>query len=214
MFIPGEYDWNAGVTLALGGLMLLLWYRAGVMVKRSLGCYAVPVTLLAAVFCGLLQSIEISLFYGAMPRCIGGVLVALSLGPWVAVLAVSAVVFAQGVVSGSAALGQLLANAFNLAILMPWIGYWLYQFAAKRLARHWQYRSLVIAVAGAGGSVVAAMAACLETWLLGGLLDTTIGILGQIVMNGLGEGLLAALAIGFVTKKEQDACKRANCPKG
>ena len=69
---------------------------------------------------------------GTTAHAIGGVLLAVLMGPYAASLCVSVALILQAFLFGDGGILSLGANIFNMAILMPFSGYAIYDFFRKR----------------------------------------------------------------------------------
>jgi cobalt/nickel transport system permease protein len=98
---------------------------------------------------------------GTTGHAVGAAIVALLLGPWTAVVAVSVVLVIQALVFGDGGVTALGANCFNMAIVMPFISYWTFRIAKGRGGGK---RRVIAAsfLAGYVGLSVAALCAALE----------------------------------------------------
>ena len=73
---------------------------------------------------------------GTTAHAVGGVLIAVLLGPWAAVVAVSVALLIQALFFGDGGVLAYGANAFNMAFVMPFVGYAVYRVLARRRVAH------------------------------------------------------------------------------
>lgn len=64
-------------------------------------------------------------------HAVGGTLLAILIGPYAASIAVSVALILQAFLFGDGGILALGANIFNMAIVMPFTGYWIYNFLRK-----------------------------------------------------------------------------------
>ncbi len=64
---------------------------------------------------------------GTTGHAVGGTLLAITLGPWAAVIGVSVVLGIQALFFGDGGLIAFGANCFNMAIVLPLVGYFIYK---------------------------------------------------------------------------------------
>ena len=60
---------------------------------------------------------------------------AILVGPWAAVVGISSALLIQAVVFADGGLLAFGANSFNMAVVLPFVGYYLYKVLAKKLSR-------------------------------------------------------------------------------
>src|SRR6476620_628810 len=69
---------------------------------------------------------------GTTAHAVGAVLVAVLLGPWAAVIAVSIALLIQALFFGDGGVLAYGANVFNMAFVMPFVGYGVYRAVVHR----------------------------------------------------------------------------------
>src|ERR1700687_2592067 len=87
----------------------------------------VPLIAVGAVFSFLVMMFNVPVPDGTTAHAVGGVLIACLLGPWAAVIAVSTALLIQALFFGDGGLLAYGANAFNMALVMPMVGYAVYR---------------------------------------------------------------------------------------
>lgn len=112
------------------GVMLPLWWRASVKLKKSLRNRKVPVLALGAAFSFVIMMFNVPIPGGTTGHAVGGVLVAILLGPWAAVVAVTLALTVQALMFGDGGITALGANCLNMAVVMPFAGWGVYRLIA------------------------------------------------------------------------------------
>src|SRR5882672_1475186 len=79
-----------------------------------------------AAFSFLVMMFNIPVPDGTTAHAVGAVLIAVVLGPWAAVIAVSIALMIQALFFGDGGVLAYGANAFNMAFVMPMVGYTFY----------------------------------------------------------------------------------------
>jgi len=133
-------------------------------VKKTLRLRQAPMLALGAAFTFVVMMFNIPLPGGTSGHAVGAVLVAILLGPWAASLAVSVAVILQALLFGDGGITAIGANCFNMAVVMPFVGYYGYRLAAGAdpgPRRRW----LAGAVAGYAGLNAAALCCGVELGL-------------------------------------------------
>ena len=91
----------------------------------------------------------------------GAGIIAVVLGPWTAVIAVSVVLIIQAVVFGDGGITALGANCFNMAVVMPFVSYAVFKVArgdSRKGSRLW----IAAFLSGYVGLVVSAILTRIE----------------------------------------------------
>jgi len=135
------------------------WVIASRVVGRTLRLRQVPLLALGAAFSFVIMMFNIPLG-PTSGHAVGAVLIAVLLGPWAAVIAVSVALGVQALLFGDGGITALGANCLTMAVIMPFVGYGIYRLIAGRSAptswRRWfgaaagGYVGLVAAAVGTG----------------------------------------------------------------
>jgi cobalt/nickel transport system permease protein len=201
-------------------LAIVGWVITAIMValairntRDQLGERQVPLMgiLAAAIFAG--QMLNFTIPGGTSGHLLGGVLAAIVLGPWAAVLVMTAVVSIQGLLFQDGGLLVMGLNIINMGIITAFVGYFTYRLITRAIKG--RTGILVGAFAGAWISmVVTAAAAAVElalsgTSVLGVALPAMVGVHAII---GIGEGLLTVAALGFMLATRPDIVTGETAP--
>ncbi len=126
MHIPDGYL-SPQTYVPLYGASFLFWYIALKKIKKDLPLNYIPYLAMAAAFSFLIQMFNIPIPGGTTGHAVGGGIIAILLGPWTAVIAVSVVLMVQAVVFGDGGITAIGANCFNIAVVMPFVSYWVFK---------------------------------------------------------------------------------------
>ena len=99
---------------------------------------------------------------GTTAHAVGGVLIAVLLGPWAAVIAVSIALLIQALFFGDGGVLAYGANCFNMAIVMPAVGYAVYRVVSRHVSLTSSRRAVAAGLGGYIGLNVAALCAAVE----------------------------------------------------
>jgi cobalt/nickel transport system permease protein len=161
MHIPDGY--LSPVTCGtLYAASLPFWIVAVYRVRRVLTHRIVPVLALFAAFAFVLMLFNIPLPGGTTGHAVGGTILAIVLGPWAAVLGISAVLGIQALFFGDGGLISLGANCFNMAIVLPFVGYFVYKLISANSEATSPRRLLGAVIGSYLGIVTAAALAGIE----------------------------------------------------
>jgi cobalt/nickel transport system permease protein len=126
MHIPDGYLGPAtcGVFFAA---MLAIWTAASRVVKKTLKAKQVPLLAIGAAFSFVIMMFNVPIPGGSTGHAVGGVLVAILLGPWSACIAITVALVVQALLFGDGGITALGANCFNMAFVLPFVGYYIYK---------------------------------------------------------------------------------------
>ncbi|MFO0751854.1 MAG: cobalt transporter CbiM [Thermodesulfovibrionales bacterium] len=160
MHIPDGYL-SPQTYAPLYGVSLVFWSIAVRKMKRELSSRAAPFLAMAAAFSFLIQMLNIPIPGGTSGHAVGAGITALLLGPWTAVIAVSMVLIIQALVFGDGGITAIGANCFNMAVVMPFVSYWVFRLVRGKATGE-RRLSPAAFLAGYAGLVAAAVAAAVE----------------------------------------------------
>ena len=168
-------------------------------VNKNLNERIVPMMGVMAAFIFAAQMLNFPVAGGTSGHLIGGALAAIILGPWAAILVMTAVVGMQALLFQDGGLVVLGVNLLNMSIASVLAGYGVYWLARKFGA---SFTHLLI-----GGFIaawVSVVVAAASTALMLGLSGTTPLALalptmtGVHMLIGIGEGLITVFALSFI----------------
>lgn len=157
--------------ITYGGLWAAIapiWFFASRRIKKRLKATQVPLLALSAAFSFVIMMFNIPIPAGTTGHATGATLIAVLIGPWAAVIAVSIALVIQALVFGDGGITTMGANCFNMAFAEVFVGYAVFRLIAgrKREAANAQPRRFLIAAA-AGSYVGINIAAFLTAFELG-----------------------------------------------
>ncbi|MEW6240972.1 MAG: energy-coupling factor ABC transporter permease [Chloroflexota bacterium] len=182
--------------------------------NKSLGEKQIPLMGVMAAFIFAAQMLNFPVAGGTSGHFLGGALAAIVLGPWAAILVMTAVIGVQGLLFQDGGLLVMGANIFNMGILTAVIGYGLYRAAAGK------GRGVRYAAAGVGAWIAvlaAALVTSLQLWLSGTsqLQIVLPAMLGVHALIGIGEAIITVAALAFIEQTRPDLLsEKATTEKG
>jgi cobalt/nickel transport system permease protein len=160
MHIPDGYL-GPQTYAVLDAAIVPLWMAASAKVRKTLKAKQVPLLALGAAFSFVIMMFNVPVIGGSTGHAVGAVLIAILLGPWAACLAVSIALVVQALVFGDGGITAIGANCLNMAVIMPFVGFYLYRLIAGDRPGT-RRRVLASGVAAYVGMVAAAIAAGVE----------------------------------------------------
>jgi len=219
MHIPDGYLGPAtcGVFYAV---MLPIWMAASRIVKKTLKARQVPVLAIGAAFSFVIMMFNVPIPGGTTGHAIGGVLVAILLGPWAACIAVTVALVVQALLFGDGGITAIGANCFNMAFVLPFVGYYVYKAISYNAPIDSNRRVVAAGIAGYIGINVAALCAGIEFGLQPLLHHTANGqalycpyglnvavpamLGGHALVFGWVEVIITALVVKYLQKKSPE----------
>jgi cobalt/nickel transport system permease protein len=157
---------------------------------------------------------------GTTAHAVGAVLIAVVLGPWAAVIAVSIALLIQALFFGDGGVLSYGANAFNMALVMPMVGYGIYWTLCRNVSLTSRRRPFAAGLGAYVGLNVAALCAAIEFGVQPSLFHSANGtplyapfhlshtipamMFAHLVVAGVVEAALTAGVIAYL--------QRANLP--
>ena len=161
MHIPDGYLAPA-VSLGLGALTVPAWYAATRRVQAVLSHRLVPLLAVFAALSFTIMMFNVPVPGGTTAHAVGGTLVAIVLGPWAAVIAVTTALVIQALFFGDGGILAIFANCLNMAVVLPFVGYATYRLLAGRSPTLSPRRAWAAAIGGYAGITAAALAVGIE----------------------------------------------------
>ena len=158
-------------------VMLPIWYKASRAVGKIVKSRYVPLLAIGAAFSFLVMMFNIPVPDGTTAHAVGATIIAIVLGPWAAVIAVSIALVIQALFFGDGGVLAIAVNCFNMAFVLPFVGYYVYR--ADRRATHRSRPAAGRSPAGIGGYVginAAALCAAIELGIQPDLFHTAAGV--------------------------------------
>ena len=185
------------VSAVCWGISAMILSVAISRTNKSLGEKQVPLMGIMAAFIFAAQMINFPVAGGTSGHLLGGALAAIVLGPWAAMVVMTAVIAVQSLLFQDGGLLVMGANILNMGLITSVIGYGLYRAVLGRSRRV----KLVVAGFAAWLSVMAgALATALQLWLSGtsNLQTVMLAMLGVHALIGIGEALITVAALTFI----------------
>jgi cobalt/nickel transport system permease protein len=216
LHIPDGYL-SPQTYVPLYGVSFAFWVVAMRKARRELSARQVPYLAMAAAFSFLIQMFNFPAPGGTSGHAVGAALVAILLGPWTAVIALSVVLFIQALVFGDGGITALGANCFNMAVVMPFVSYGVFRLVGRG-STGGRRLSVAAFLAGYTGICTAAIVAGIEFGIQPLIASGAGGkplyapyplkialpamALPHLLVFGVLEGLVTALLVRYIVKNE------------
>ena len=126
MHIPENYL-SASTCAVMTAAMVPVWVHSVKKVKEELPKDKIAMVGVGAAFSFLGMMFNVPLVGGTTGHAVGGTLIALLFGPEAACLGVSIALLLQAVIFGDGGILAFGANCFNMAFVLPFVGYYIYK---------------------------------------------------------------------------------------
>jgi cobalt/nickel transport system permease protein len=161
MHIPDGYL-SPQTEVVFVAVMVPVWFKASRAIRKVVKSRYVPLVAIGAAFSFLVMMFNVPIPDGTTAHAVGGLLIAVLLGPWAAVIAVSVALAVQALFFGDGGVLAYGANAFNMAFVAPMVGYAIYRLISQRLPLTSPKRALAAGLGGYLGLNAAALCAAIE----------------------------------------------------
>ncbi len=217
MHIPDGYL-SPQTYIPFYGVMLPVWYWASRVLKKTLNARQIPLLALGAAFSFVIMMFNIPIPGGSTGHAVGAALIAIILGPWAALMAVSMALIIQALLFGDGGITAIGANCFNTALVMSFSAYYIYRLLSSGSGSNIPRRVFAACVAGYVSINLAAFFTALEfgiqpmiahapdgTPLYGPYsLNVAVPIMTieHLLFFGVIEALVTGLVIGYVARTD------------
>jgi len=180
----------------------------------------VPLLALGAAFSFVIMMFNIPIPGGTTGHAVGGVIVAILLGPWAASIAVSIALIVQALLFGDGGITAIGANCFNMGVVIPFVGYYVYKHISGNSDITSSRRWIAGAIAGYVGLNAAAILAGIEFGIQPLIATAPDGhplyapyplsialpaMAGEhLILFGFIEALVTALVVRYLQKADQE----------
>ncbi len=199
-------------------VMVPVWSLASRIVKKTLSVKQVPLLAIGAAFSFVIMMFNLPIPGGSTGHAVGGVLVAILLGPWSACLAITVALVVQALLFGDGGITAIGANCFNMAFVLPFVGYYTYRLVSYRSSPDSNRRVVAAGIAGYVGLNIAALLTGIEFGIQPLLHHTSGGqalycpyginvavtaMAGEhILIFGWVEAIVTALVVKYIQKQD------------
>jgi cobalt/nickel transport system permease protein len=223
MHIPENYL-SPATCGVLTAAMVPVWVHAAKKVKTDLPKEKIPLLGVGASFSFLAMMFNVPLVGGTTGHAVGGTLIALLFGPDAACIAVSVALLLQAVIFGDGGILSFGANCFNMAFILPYLGYYIYKIITGAFLKNGKCSSPVRYIAAAVGSYIginaAAFAASVEFGIQPVLFHDSLGnalycpyglevsipamMIPHLLVAGVVEAVFTVAVFAFVSRTSPD----------
>jgi cobalt/nickel transport system permease protein len=185
-------------------------------VKKTLSAKNIPYLGMASAFSFLIMMFNIPIPGGTTGHAVGASIVALILGPWTAVVAVSVALIIQAFLFGDGGITAIGANCFNMAVVMPFVSILVFKLVRGKASGGWRVY-LAAFLSGYIGLVIASIVTAVEFGIQpliasanGKPLYAPYGLeialpamaIEHMVLFGIVEGLVTLLVLMYFLKND------------
>jgi len=217
MHIPDGYL-GPYTYIAMWIIMIPIWYYAGRKLSSELRSKQVPLLALAAAFSFVIMMFNVPIPGGSTGHAVGGAIIGIILGPWAGVIAISVALVLQALMFGDGGITTMAANCFNMAVIMPFVAYYIYKLISGGTEISSSRRVIASGIAGYVSLTLAAAATGFEFGIQPLLhhtaegvplympysLDVTVPamVLEHVLGFGILEALVTALIFAYIQRTD------------
>lgn len=224
MHIPENYL-SPSTCAVMTAAMVPVWIHSVRKVRTELPKEKVSMIGVGAAFSFVAMMFNVPLPGGTTGHAVGGTLIAILLGPEAACIAVSVALLLQALLFGDGGILSFGANCFNMAFVLPFLGYAIYKSLTKGEVS--QKRRLFAAGLGSyAGINAAAFCAAIEFGIQPALFHDAAGqalycpyglsisipamMIGHLTIFGLAEIIFTAGVLAFVLRTSPALVKNSS----
>jgi cobalt/nickel transport system permease protein len=220
MHIPDGYL-SPATSIMMFIIVLPFWAIGVRKLREKMTSRNVPLIALVAAFSFIIMMFNVPIPGGTTAHAVGGALAAIILGPEIATMAISIALVIQAFFFGDGGILALGANCFNMAVVLPYVSYAIYQAISKNQLASSKRRITGAALGGWAGLTVAAFFAGVEFGIQPLLFHTANGtplyapyplsislpamVLAHALVASPVEGLVTALVVAYLQHANQPA---------
>ena len=186
-------------------------------VQKEISTKSIPYLGMAAAFSFLIMMFNLPIPGGTTGHAVGSAVIAIILGPWASIIAVSVALIIQALIFGDGGITAIGANCFNMAIFMSLAAYYIF-----KLLNMGSQKPMRIFIAGFLSGYLSLVLASILTAIEFGIqpliatsadgkalycpYDLSIAIpamaIEHLILFGIAEGLITALIVRYFVKHE------------
>ncbi|OHD71453.1 MAG: cobalamin biosynthesis protein CbiM [Spirochaetes bacterium RBG_16_49_21] len=129
--------------------------------KKTLSAKNIPYLGMASAFSFLIMMFNVPIPGGTTGHAVGAGIVALILGPWTALIAVSVALIIQALLFGDGGITAIGANCVNMAVVMPFVSVWVFKLFRGKAPGGWRVYTAAF-LSGYAGLAAAAVTTAVE----------------------------------------------------
>src|ERR1035437_4134061 len=126
MHIPDGYL-GPHTYIAFWILMIPIWYFTGQKLSAELKSKQIPLLTLSAAFSFVIMMFNIPVPGGSTGHAVGGGIIAIVIGPWAAIIAISVTLVLQAMIFGDGGITAIATNCFNMGVIVLFVAYYAYK---------------------------------------------------------------------------------------
>jgi cobalt/nickel transport system permease protein len=227
MHIPDGYL-SPATDLVMFILVLPFWTIGVRRIRETMNARNVPLIALMAAFSFVIMMFNVPLPGGTTGHAVGAALAAIVLGPEAATIAVSIALIIQAFFFGDGGVLAIGANCFNMAVVVPYVAYAVYQAVARKSPLSSRRRPIGAALGGWLGLTIAAFLAGVEFGVQPILYTAANGtplyapyplavsvpamVIPHALVASVVEGLMTALVVAYLQRSNVEALQVAQRP--
>ncbi len=228
MHIPDGYL-SPATSIVMFILVLPFWAIGVRKMRQKMTAKTIPMVALFAAFTFVIMMFNVPLPGGTTGHAVGGALAAIILGPEIATISISIALIIQAVFFGDGGILAIGANCFNMAVVLPYVAFGIYQWIVKKQPLDSKRRIWASGIAGWASLTMAALFTAVEFGIQPAIAHTASGtplyapyplsvaiaamLPAHMLVASVVEGLVTALIIAYLIKANQPALEIINKPE-
>jgi cobalt/nickel transport system permease protein len=227
MHIPDGYL-SPATSLIMFLLVFPFWAIGIRKIRSTMNARNIPLIALLAAFSFVIMMFNIPLPGGTTGHATGAALAAIIVGPEIATIAISIALIIQALFFGDGGVLAIGANCFNMAVVIPYVAYAIYQAISKNTQINSSRRLVAGFLAGWVGVTIGAFVAGVEFGIQPLLFTTAEGsplyapyplsiaipamVIPHALVASVVEGVLTAMVVAYLQRSNPAVLETAQKP--
>lgn len=202
MHIPDGFL-DLKTTISFWGISSIFLTYSIKKIRENLNDKIVPLMGVLGAFVFASQMLNFPILNGTSGHFVGGVLLGIVLGPFRGLITMSSILLIQSLLFADGGILALGANIFNMGVVGPFFGFYLYKTFLKIFKNNFIISSFLSSFL----SIVIGALACSIQLALSNTIPILLGLptmVGIHALIGISEGIITSLILSFLIKIRKD----------
>lgn len=202
MHIPDGFL-DVKTTISFWGISAVFLSYSIKKLRDNLNEKIIPLMGVLGAFVFASQMLNFPILNGTSGHFVGGVLLGIVLGPFAGLITMSSILLIQSLLFADGGIISLGANIFNMGVVGPFLGFYLY----KNFLKFFKNNFIISSFLSSFLSVVIGAAFCSIQLGISNTIPISLGLptmVGIHALIGIGEGVITSLILSFLYKIRKD----------
>lgn len=202
MHIPDGFL-DVKTTISFWGISAVFLSYSIKKLRDNLNEKIIPLMGVLGAFVFASQMLNFPILNGTSGHFVGGVLLGIVLGPFAGLITMSSILLIQSLLFADGGIISLGANIFNMGVVGPFLGFYLY----KNFLKFFKNNFIISSFLSSFLSIVVGATFCSIQLGISNTIPISLGLptmVGIHALIGIGEGVITSLILSFLYKIRKD----------